>query len=182
MKTYWGSGVTAPRINLGTRWRWEFNFMLRPPHPPHVPAGYVDGWAPKPVWKRYRGEKKSRHCPCKDSKFPKIREAEPRRPMDHRLRTAGTCRAVRTRLVLVIPEVPPQAAARFGHYLLAANDNHNATCQWFTWCRFKIHHCVGHWYLTLSLLSNHIFNIYGEIYRREWSKLPTIKKCEHPIT
>jgi hypothetical protein len=30
MKTYWVSGRTAPRINLGTTWRWVVNFTIRP--------------------------------------------------------------------------------------------------------------------------------------------------------
>jgi hypothetical protein len=34
MKTYWGSGGTAPRIlGLGTRWRWVVSFTLRPLYP-----------------------------------------------------------------------------------------------------------------------------------------------------
>jgi hypothetical protein len=34
MKTYWGSGGTAPRIlDLGTRWRWVVSFTTRPLYP-----------------------------------------------------------------------------------------------------------------------------------------------------
>jgi hypothetical protein len=34
MKTYWGSGDTAPRIlDLGTRWRWVVSFTPRPLYP-----------------------------------------------------------------------------------------------------------------------------------------------------
>jgi len=30
MKTYWRSGRIAPRINLGTGWRWVVSFTPRP--------------------------------------------------------------------------------------------------------------------------------------------------------
>jgi len=30
MKTYFGSGGIAPRIHLGTRWRWVVSFKPRP--------------------------------------------------------------------------------------------------------------------------------------------------------
>jgi hypothetical protein len=29
MKTYWGSGCVAPRINFGARWRWVVSFTFR---------------------------------------------------------------------------------------------------------------------------------------------------------
>jgi hypothetical protein len=38
MKTYWGSGVIAPRIlDLGARWRWVANFTPRPLYPTESP-------------------------------------------------------------------------------------------------------------------------------------------------
>jgi hypothetical protein len=33
MKPYWGSGCIAPRIDLGTRWRWVVSFTPRPLYP-----------------------------------------------------------------------------------------------------------------------------------------------------
>jgi hypothetical protein len=43
MKAYWGSGRIAPRIDLGTRWRWVVSFTPRPLYSqgkePLVPIG-----------------------------------------------------------------------------------------------------------------------------------------------
>jgi hypothetical protein len=50
-----------PRIlNLGARWRWVISFTPRPlyqgeEHP--VPIGWEAGWAPEPVWTRWRRKK-----------------------------------------------------------------------------------------------------------------------------
>lgn len=45
---------SPPIIILGTRWKWEVNFTLRPLHPPGKNTGWplnrMPGWAPQPVW------------------------------------------------------------------------------------------------------------------------------------
>jgi len=45
MKTYLGTGVRAPHINLGIRWRWVVCFMPWPLYPT-VPIGHDAVWAP----------------------------------------------------------------------------------------------------------------------------------------
>jgi hypothetical protein len=63
MKTFSGSEGMAQRIlHLGTRWKWAVSFALFPQNEPPVTVRYEDGWAPEPVLRRQRREKKSHHC------------------------------------------------------------------------------------------------------------------------
>jgi hypothetical protein len=41
--TYWGSGVIAPRINLGARWKWLVTFTPRPLYPRRY-NHWIGGW------------------------------------------------------------------------------------------------------------------------------------------
>jgi hypothetical protein len=75
MKTYWGSGGTAPRIlDLGTRWRWVVSFTLRPLCPQGKSHWYL-------LDRRLGGPQSFFGCGGEEKNSQPRRESNPRTPI-----------------------------------------------------------------------------------------------------